>query len=177
MRNKRIIHKLLLASVVLTSLCSGLRGAAQSRDITPIYEAKMRFWKPTQINAQPLPEILRADDISIEGEYGYSGTFTSIQWKVQKVGKGKYTVVFQFGNCTTMFSFRRTARYENGVLILNKPVMDSSAGNSPPYNRLYSVRFQGKDYLLLDRDAARLGKNDPSAKPVGFSRLIDKKTP
>jgi hypothetical protein len=60
-----------------------------------------------------------------------------------------------FGN----FRAERSATFNRGALVLNKPI-DKFGGTTKPYARLYPVHIDGLDYLLPSNNVLRLKTKD-----------------
>lgn len=111
----------------------------------------------------------RVFDMSLEGEYGSSTPYTGIRWRVKKgYGEGKYDVWLKFYDCLTSCAFKRIARYENGMLILDQTVIDNVEGNYSAYTRLFTVKVGKVEYLMPERGVTRLGV----LTEKGFPRLL-----
>lgn len=70
----------------------------------------------------------------IVGSWGWSDGFSAGSITVEPAAGGRYRVSYWEAGCTYRLAQVRTAKFQNGILQLNRPV-----GSSPNFDRLYPI--------------------------------------
>lgn len=84
-------------------------------------------------------------NIDLEGDWEMSTGFTSTTIHFKKNGKNQYKIFLETSGCLEDFQLERTATFDNGIIVLDKPVE-----HYEPliYRKLYVVFNQGNEYLI-----------------------------
>jgi hypothetical protein len=86
---------------------------------------------------------------------------------IRKKEGGGYAVGLETHGCVGGWSFERTARYKDGILRLNKAVEEYDPG---PYDTLYAISVDGKEYVISQRMIRFLVKNYSKNGVVDWSK-------
>ena len=120
-------------------------------------DLELNDWAPGPEQSVAPDEDMRVEKVDISGEWTYG--YRTIFWIRPHKDDG-YQVRFHSHSRSRSCNLERTATYEQGVLVLNRPVKEM---HGLAYQRLYTVRIDGRDYLL------------PSARVMEFQdgRAVD----
>lgn len=80
--------------------------------------------------------------------------FSGASITVEPSGGGRYRVSYWEAGCTYRLAQVRTAKFQNGILQLNRPV-----GSSPNFDRLYPILVGNAVRLVSPRSIAPLAIN------------------
>lgn len=73
--------------------------------------------------------------------------------RLTRVGEDRYTVSLKTGGCFGYWQLNRAARYVNGVLVLDRPIIDYVSDD--PYQHLYSLLVRGRNCLIPAGEVGR----------------------
>lgn len=109
-------------------------------------EDELRGWQPGSEHAQLPAKAIRRAIKDITGEWiarhsGHCCTWLNI-WRTRQ---GSYYVEFKTLGCVGDWDLIRTGEYADGVLTLNRPVIEYV---DRTYQRLHAVRIVDEQYLL-----------------------------
>lgn len=113
-------------------------------------------WDPTSEQQMSPPADVLAADLSIAGEWKYAWRHTALDIKPD--GPGSWRVTFRSGTgCSFGKSILlcRTAKYEDAVLVLDRPVQELSGKT---YQRIYAVRSGDREYLVPSMRVDSVGR-------------------
>jgi len=132
-----------------------------------VVERKLDHWLPTKENAQVPRAAIRSPQTDISGVWevhrGHGGSSLAIT----RSGPETYDVVLDTHGCLDWWKLRRTGRYSDGVLVLNRPVQEYFPLT---YQKLYAVRTSSSEYLVPD---AGVGKFEQGFWPDGSFSFKD----
>ena len=117
-------------------------------------EVAANRWKPTKEDRVTPPTEIWAKQAAIIGSWGYSAEFSGEWITVEASRKGLYRVTYQQYGCISRLTQVRTAKFQNGILQLNRPV-----GSSADFDRLYPVLIGDAVRLVSPRNIAPLAIN------------------
>jgi hypothetical protein len=151
----------IIVSCFLPAVNSGVRLGEEDLELDK--------WNPGPEHDVIPHDTVWVEDMDVTGQWTYR--FRTILW-IDPGTDGDYTVKFVSYHRCTHCELRRTATYDQGVLMLDRPVKEIPG---PAYQKLYTVRIDGVDCLL---PAAR-SKEFEQARADDWSRfhshdLLDK---
>ena len=139
------------------SLVLGLAGLALTVSILPVgaqgreddfqremIEKELAHWKPGKQN-QAVPTRQLACVVGDPSGVWLSDEGSKI--KLFPLGHNQYRVLFATRGCLGNWTLERTATYGNGILLLNRPVMEYCPAT---YNRLFTIRTPQGIRLISD---------------------------
>jgi hypothetical protein len=127
---------------------------------------------PIAGNDGPLLDRILAADIDIVGDW-QSFTlqhydYCTLEIRKDRTTDGKFRLHFKQWTDAGSWSEKRTATYTDGVLTLNKAV-DLLDGTRGPYRVLYTVRANGKEFLVSDVNARNLTDVDQLKRGFAYT--------
>lgn len=119
-----------------------------------VAEAAANRWKPTKEDRVTPPTEIWVKQSSIVGHWGWSDMFSGASITVERAVGGRYKVSYHESGCTYSLAQVRTAKFQNGILQLNRPV-----GSSPDSDRFYPILVGNAVRLVNPRNIAPLAIN------------------
>jgi hypothetical protein len=114
------------------------------RSLTFEFEQELEIWHPDQANApQPDPKLIYPQ-MEIADEWKFATGFFGTKLSISTIDDG-YRARFHMWGCVGTADFERKATFSNGIISLDRPVMDFWPNK---YQQLYSLRVQGTDFLV-----------------------------
>lgn len=117
-------------------------------------EAAANRWKPGEEDRVTPPTEIWMKQSPIVGSWGWSDGFSAGSITVEPTAGGRYRVSYWEAGCTYRLEQVRTAKFQNGILQLNRPV-----GSSPDFDRLYPILVGNAVRLVNPRNIASLAIN------------------
>lgn len=118
-----------------------------SDTLGPQVEAELRGWKRSKSHDFIPPASLRSTEVNLTGTWSHSTGFDHAAFYFLPAQGATLPLYLVTGGCTGLWELKRTARYENGVVTLSRPIKTYP---SLCYDRLYRLRIGEKEYLVPD---------------------------
>lgn len=109
-------------------------------------ETELDGWKPTCDEPYEPVEGIRQRDMDIVGSWAVRRGMDGSSLTIKRNGERGYIVSFSTSGCLDRWRLARHGEYRDGVLRLNRPVRDYFPLT---YDRLYAIRIEGQDRLLI----------------------------
>jgi hypothetical protein len=123
------------------------------------WQAEWKAW-----NWTPGPaDRIRPDESLIAPGMAIAGTWRATIGRLLTITpqeNGEYSVLLSTGGCLGHWKLERTAKFHDGVLTLNHPLVEYAPNI---YDTIYAVRVGGRDYLLAASDIGFFQKELQSA--------------
>jgi hypothetical protein len=155
---RRAAFALALLPALLLSLARGAVPSEKEYGSTREVEKRLADWKPTKENDQVPRPGLRSPKTDVAGrwEIRSDGNLQVSTLTVRRLGQSDFEVELWHGCCVAHWRLKRTARYADGVLVLDRPVEEPYGR---VYRRLYAVRIAGRECLLPDVSVAKVERD------------------
>ena len=110
-------------------------------------EAELRNWKRSTSHDHLPQASLLSTETKLTGTWSHSTGFDSATFYFLPAQGATIPLYLVTGGCTGLWELKRTARYENGVVTLSRPIKTYP---SLCYDQLYRLRVGEKEYLVPD---------------------------
>lgn len=108
-------------------------------------EKKLAAWSPGIKDKQVPPDKIRDRSVDIEGDWIGRTGMDSAKMSIKRRSGDGYEVRFSTSGCLSRWQLKRTGTYQDGVLVLNRPVQEYCPIT---FQTLYAIHVDGKNYLL-----------------------------
>jgi hypothetical protein len=134
-------------------------------------ELRLASWKPSRIDRATPKAAIWIKTAEVAGKWGNSSGLDSTHIALVLTGGKSYQVNFRTHGCLGHWVLHRTAKYDDGTIVFDKPVEGYSDG---VYDRLYTVKIDGQVRLIAPKNLPSAGDRQKASPDWLWMRSLGK---